>query len=145
MAFSVGRYFRESASFGDESAPVFVVDATEPELSVVEVALVSGGVARGVFLRADLDAGIGGGPAGDAVLEREVKVRDGAFPVEEFVIREALSFGNGGGDGSVFDSPDGGIALPLIEGFSVEEADWGGGEGQGKKKGKEEFHESTRE
>ena len=46
----------ESTALGDETAAMFVVDSAEPELAVVEIALIPGSVSRGVFLRADLNA-----------------------------------------------------------------------------------------
>lgn len=122
MVFSVGRDLGKGPALGNEAAAMFVVDTTEPEFAIVEVALVSGGVAGGIFLRADLNAGVGGGAAGDAVGEGEVEIGDFAFPEEKFVFGERFPFLDGGGDGFVFDTPDFGRTLPLIEALAVEEA-----------------------
>ena len=110
---------------------MLVVDATEPQLSVIEVTLIPGGVAAGILDGTHLDAGIGGGATGDAVLEGEVEVGDSPLPVEEFIFAESASFGNGSGDRSVFDAPDLGVALPLVEAFVIEEREGSGDEGQG--------------
>lgn len=121
VTFSVGGDFGESSAFGDEGTPVFVVDPPEPKLSVIEVALISGSVARGILLRADLDPGIGGRSSRDAVIKGKIEVGEGAFPIEEFVFREVAALGNGCRDGSIFDPPDFGVSLPLIEAPAIEE------------------------
>ena len=86
VPFSVRRNFSESAAFRDESAPMFVVDATEPKLTAIEIGLISSGVIVVSFLRANLDPGIGGG-SGDSIVEFEIKIGHFVFKKEKFVLR----------------------------------------------------------
>ena len=111
---------------------MFVVDSAEPLGSVVEVALEAVGGVVGETFRADLDAAVGGGVAGDSVFEGELEVVEGLVEPEPLVVVEGGAGLYFGGDGAVFDGPDAGVSLPAVEGLAVEDGGWGGVGGGGK-------------
>jgi len=67
---------------------VFVVDSAEPLGAVVEIALEAMGGVVGETFRADLDAAVGGGVAGDSVFEGELEVVEGLVEPKPLVVVE---------------------------------------------------------
>ena len=120
------------AAFHEEGAAVFVVDSAEPLGAVVEVALEAAGGVVGETFRADLDAAVGGGVAGDSVFEGELEVVERLVEPEPLVVIEGVAGFYLGGDGAVFDRPDAGVSLPAVERLAVEDGGWGGVGGGGK-------------
>ena len=99
---------------------MFIIDAAEPFLAVIEVALQSVGVAVGGALRADLNAAVGSWAAGDAIVHFQLKVMNFVLPPDPLIavqLRAILDFTS---NRTILDPPDAGCALPSVQRGAVE-------------------------
>src|SRR5262245_16868989 len=104
---------------------MFIVDSTQPGLTLIEVGLITGRAAVFQTLRPKLDPRVGIGNAADAKFERQVEVSDGPLPEEEFIVVESSSGGDLGSDRSILDAPESGVAGPALERCAVEKGPGG--------------------
>ena len=118
---------------------MLVVDAAQPDGALIEIGLITAGVAVRALLAAVLDAGISAGAAGDAELDGEIEVVHLAVPEDPLVALELLVGGDFSGDGAVFDTPVLRLTGPMIERLAIENR-FSVEQRRGQQKGTEEFH-----
>ena len=118
---SVGRDGKTHAPGREGAAPAFFVNIPEVAFAQIDVRLIPFREAVGQTLAAKQNARVGVRRSAKAKFRGQLEVGDFALPVKKLVFCQGGVGRDLPGDRAVLDAPQGRVALPPGEGFSVEE------------------------
>ena len=130
---AVGRDGKTHAPVGEGAAPALFVDVPEVTVPEIDIRLIAFREAVGQTLAAKQKARIRVRRSAQPKFRRQFEVGDFTLPVEKLVRGERRAGADLPGDRPVLDAPQGRVALPPRERFSVKERarHWLGGDGRG--------------